>query len=169
MSGTISWVPRINITKTVVVTPTVGNVTYAAGVQIGGIMTLTDVIRYDSNLQCGQSLLASVKIIDQSLQAKAIDILIFNQSPTLASSSGSAFSQTFANAKLQLIGVVNCGIAYSTGVSYSVSSTNNLNLPCQSLVSATPSSNLYAVAVAAATITPSATNIFQFGFNFYVD
>lgn len=164
----LSWVPRINVTKTVVVVPTIASATFSAGQQLGGIMTLTDVVRYESNLGAGSSLLASINIIDSSKQAQPIDLLIFNQSPTLVSSSGSAFSQTYANAKLQLIGVVNCGTAYSTTASYSISSTANLNLSCQSVVG-TPSSNLYAVAVAQGTIVTGATNVFQFGFSFYVD
>lgn len=171
----LAWVPRINASKTVIVTPTISTSAYTSGDQIGGIMTLTDVIRQDSNMELGFSELVEVTILDASLQNAAMDIWLFNQSPTVTSSDNVAFSMSDANQAAQCIGWVSVGAtaSYSSGALNSVSTTSNLNKPCQviSLKTApkTNPTNLYAIAIVRGTPTYTTTTALQFQFSFFID
>lgn len=163
--ATLSWVPRINVQTFASQTPTINTSAYTAGDQVGGFMTLTNIIRQDSNLGFGTSILTSVTIIDAGKQAAPFDILFFNQSPTLVSANNDPFSQTVANAKIQYIGKVSVAGSYLASASYSTSTDDNLNLPVRAL----SGSSLFAVAVTTGTPTYVGTTDLTFEFNFLVD
>jgi len=164
----LPWVKRINASKVISVTPTIStSPAYTAGDQIGGIMTLTDSVRFDSNEGKGFSEIVSVSILDSSKQDAAIDIWFFNASPTVTSVDNGAFAMTAANMAAQCIGVVQCGLSgtYSNAAAVSVCSTCNLNLPVQ----VASGSNLYAIAVARGTPTYATTTALQFKFGIFLD
>lgn len=167
---TAPWVTRINISKTVSVTPVITASSYTSGFQLGGVMTLTDVIRQDSQaggqgVSLGFAELVEVTVLDKAAQSVAIDIFLFNTSPTLVSSDHAAFNITDANLVASCIGVVSVGTAYSASSSNSVSSTANLNKPVQ----ASSGTNIYAVAVVRGAPTYVSTSDLQFQFSFFID
>lgn len=167
---TLSYVPRVNITKVVNITPTISaSPAYTSGDQLGGIMTLTDVIRQDSNTSIGTSMIASINILDKGLQSAAIDIWFFNQSPTVTSTDNAAFSLSDANLVAQCIGAVSIGTSYSTSALNSVSTNSNLNIPVQVVSTATAPTNIYAIAIVRGTPTYTSTTDLQFQFCFYID
>lgn len=161
----LPWVKRINASKVVSVTPTISTSAYATGDQIGGIMTLTDAVRFDSNESKGFSELVSVTILDSSKQNADIDVWFFKTSPTVTSVDNGAFAMTAANMAAQCIGVVSAGVAYSDAAAVSVSSTCNLNLPLQ----VASGSNIYAIAVVRGTPTYATTSALQFQFGIFLD
>lgn len=168
----LSSVPRINITKNIQVTPTItASSAYASGNQIGGIMTLTDVLRQYTNAPgVSQAELHSVTILDGSKQDAAIDIWFFNQSPTVTSTNKTAFAMTAANHQAQCIGAISVGASYSDAAAVSTS-TDGVNLSKNFYVpstAATPT-NLYAIAIVRGTPTYTSTTSLSFLFNFYVD
>jgi hypothetical protein len=168
----LPWVPRINATKVVTVTPTISSSpAYTAGDQLGGIMTLTDVIRQDSNGRFGTSELVEVTILDGSKQDSAIDIWLFNQSPTVTSVDNGAFAMTYANMQSQAIGVIQIGTSgtYSDASATSMCSAANLNIPVQVANTASSPTNIYAIAVARGTPTYATTTSLTFLFKFFMD
>lgn len=168
---TLSWVPRINITKTIAVVPTISTTpAYTSGDQIGGIMTLTDCVRIDTNTGYGNCELRSIVILDGGLQSAAIDVFFFNQSPTVTSSDNTAFSLSDANLAAQCIGVVSVGTTYSASALNSVSSDGrNLGLQLQVPSTATTPTTLYAIGVVRGTPTYTTTTDLKFLFSFYMD
>jgi len=168
---TLSWVPRLNITKTIPVVPVIStSPAYTAGDQIGGIMILPDVVRVDSNTGYAQAELHSVTILDGAKQDAAIDVWFFNQSPTVGSTDNSAFAMTPANLAAQCIGAVSIGTSYSDGVTISTSTDGkNIGMNLQSLTTAATPTNLYAVAVIRSAVTYNSTSALKFLFSFYVD
>lgn len=163
---TLSWVPRVTIEKNISATPTItASSAYVSGNQLGGIMTLVDVVRTDNNIKQGTALLTEVTILDADSQNAAIDIWFFSVSPTLVSSDHAAFNITDANLAAQCIGVVSVGSAYSASSSNSISSTTNLNKS----VSVPSGTTIYAVAIVRGTPTYTTTTSLQFKFNFLVD
>lgn len=171
---TASWVPRINITRMVPVTPTVSNaVAYTAGDQLGGIMTIPDVIRIDSQaggngVPLGQCELAEVTILDADKQDSIMDIWFFNASPTVTSVDNGAFSMSDANQKLQCIGQVTLTTSngsYSDAALNSTGTWTNINKVLQ----VSSGTSVYAIAIARGTPTYTTTTALQFQFSFYVD
>lgn len=166
----ITPTPRINASIVVMATPVItANSAYAAGNQLGGIMKLTDVVRQDGNLHLGFSELVEVTILDNNKQDAAIDIWLFNQSPTVTSSDHSAFAMTAANLQAQCIGVVSVGTAYSDASVVSVSSTANLNKPVQVPRTVAFPTSIYAIAIIRAAATYTTTSALQFQFSFFMD
>jgi hypothetical protein len=169
MAGILPWVPRLNITKTIAVTPTISTSAYTSGDQIGGIMTLSNVIRQDSQMNYGNNEIVSVTILDADKQNAAMDIWFFNQSPTVTSTDNAAFAMTAANQAAQCIGVVSIGSSYSSAAAVSTSSDKNLNLPLQVPGTVASPSNVYAIAIVRAAPTYTTTTSLQFQFSFFVD
>src|SRR4051812_43994905 len=95
---TLNWVPRVTGEFSVVVIPTVSTSAYTAGDQVGGVMTLTDVIRNDQNVGYGTSKLTDINIFIKSNVTPAIEILFFRNSPTMANSDNGVFNISNANA-----------------------------------------------------------------------
>lgn len=172
---TLSWVPRVNITKTIAVTPTIStSPAYTSGDQIGGVMTLTDVVRQDSNTSVGTACLAEVTILDGDKQDAAIDIWFFKVTPTVTSVDNGAFAMTRANQQLQCIGSVTLGAsgssgAYSDAAAVSVSDNANLNKIMQVASTAPSPTNIYAIAIVRGTPTYTTTTSLVFQFSFYID
>lgn len=165
----LDWIPRINATPVIPVTPVISTSAYTSGDQVGGIMTIPNVIRQNSNMGFGSCELVSVTILDKAKQDIAMDIWIFKVSPTLVSSDNAPFDMTDANQATQCVGIVAVGSAYSDSVSNSTSSTVNLNLPINVAgTSATPSS-FFAVAIVRGTPTYTSTSDLQFQFGIFVD
>lgn len=177
-TSTLPWVPRINASKVISVTPTITAAAYTFGQQIGGIMTLQNALRQDSQSGFGVAELVGVTILDSSQQSAAINIFLFNQSPTLTSTDRTTFAMSSANLASQCIGVVSVGTTYVNSSAQSISSTQNLNKllmvssdpNAQSIVGpATIRSNLYAVAVSGGTPTYATTTALQFQFELFLD
>lgn len=173
---TLSWVPRVNVTKSVSVTPTISTPAYTAGDQLGGIMTISDVVRQDKQYAGaageGYCELAGVTILDGSKQDAAIDIWFFNQSPTVTSADNAPFSMTDANQAAQCIGMVSLSTAngsYSDAALNSTGEWPNLNKILRIPASATTPTNVYAIAIVRGTPTYGTTTDLQFQFHFYVD
>lgn len=165
MANLVSWVPRINVTKLVEVTPTISTSIYASGDQIGGVMTISNAVRIDNQALLGQSQLVDVTILDSDKQSAAIDIWLFKSTPTLASSDNAAFSITAANMlSAGCLGYVSVGASYSAAAAVSCSSTTNLGKIVES-----STTSIYAVAVVRGTPTYTTTTSLKFAFNFYVD
>lgn len=168
----LPWVPRINATKVVTVTPTItANSAYAAGNQIGGIMTITDVVRQDTNQKFGTSELVEVTILDAQKQDSPIDVWFFNQSPTVTSTDHAAFAMTYANMQNQLIGVVQLGATgtYSDANATSACTTANLNMPLQVASTVANPTNIYAIAICRGTPTYTSTTSLTFLFKLFLD
>lgn len=165
----LPWVPRLNATKVVSVTPTISAASYSSGNQIGGIMQLSDVIRQESNAGFGTSELVGVTILDKAAQSIAIDLFLFNVSPILVSTNNTAFDLTDANLALQCIGIVSVGTAYSASSSNSASSTQNLNKVVQIAGTSSAPTSVFAVAVARAAATYTSTSDLVFQFEFFMD
>lgn len=166
--GSLASVKRINASRVISVTPTISTTAYASGDQVGGIMTLSDAIRYDSVVGKGFSEIVSVTILDGSKQNAAMDIWFFHTSPTVTSVDNGAFAMTYANLAAQAVGMVQVGLSgtYSSAAAVSVCSTCNLNLPAES---AANSSKLYAIAVVRGTPTYATTSSLQFKFGIFLD
>lgn len=171
MTVQASWVPRINITRTIAVTPTIStSPAYTSGDQIGGIMTIANAVREDTNALLGVSQLVDVTILDADKQNAAMDIWLFNTSPTVTSTDNAAFAMTAANQAAQCIGFVSVGASYSGAAAVSCASTTNLGKIVQiPSTLTTPSSSLFAIAIVRATPTYTTTTSLQFQFSFYID
>lgn len=174
---TLSWVPRITIEVTKELIPTVStSPQYAAGDQVGGVQTLTDVIRQDSNLGYGTAILANVSIFCKSNNSSTYEILFFRNSPTMTSSDNGSFNITSANALAAgYIGRVSVGSNYSTSGASAGAGTNafstdaNLNLTIKKLGTETNPTTIYAVMKTTATPTFTSTSDLTITYNFLVD
>ncbi len=173
MTTQASWVPRINITKTVAVTPTIStSPAYTSGDQLGGIMTIPNVVRQDSNTGIGSCELRSVTILDADKQNAAIDIWFFKVSPTVTSADNGAFAMTAANQAAQCIGAISVGTSYSGAAAVSTSSGaegRNIGLPMNIAFTATANTSVFAIAIVRGTPTYTTTTSLQFQFSFYID
>ncbi len=167
---TLSWVPRMNISKTISVVPTLtASAAYVSGDQLGSIMALTDVVRQDNQVGFGNCKLLSVSVLDADSQNAAMDIWFFNTSPTLSGANHAAFNMSDANQAAQCIGIVSVGAAYSASSSNSITTTVNINLPLQVAGTATVPNNVYAVAIVRGTPTYSAVSSLKFQFSVQID
>lgn len=176
---TVQWVPRLTIQSPVEVTPTISTSAYTAGDQVGGVMTLTNVVRNDPNTSVsgdrgtpttsgaglGTATLTEITVLDKAGQNAAFEVWFFKSSPTITSVDNGAFNLTDANSFAACIGHVNVGATYSTSSSNSVSTTSNLNKS----IFAASGSTIYAVAKTTGTPTYGSTSDLKFIFNFLVD
>lgn len=169
---TLSWVKRLNITKTVSVTPTISTSAYTSGDQIGGIMTLTDVIRQDSNMQEGYCELAGISILDADKQDAVLDIWFFKVSPTVTSTDNAPFSMSDANQAAQCIGAIQLTTTngfFSDAAINSTGEWSNINKILRVAYTATTPTSVYAIAIVRATPTYTTTTSLQLQYHFYVD
>lgn len=183
---TLSPVPRITISVFKSVTPTITASSYSGGQQIGGIQTITDVVRQDMVLGYGSCTLTDVAILDKAGQAAAFDIWFFSVSPTLSGSDHNAFHITNANMVATTnnggppnngsipacLGAVSVGSAYSvTGGSQNAVNTGDTNLNKTLFVpgGAANPTNVYAVAVIRTNVTYASTSDLVFQYKFIVD
>lgn len=167
---TLSWVPRITVQTRHVISPTITAGAYTANFQVGGVMTLTNVVRQDSGLGYGTVMLNGVKITDYGKQSAAFDIWFFQNSPTMTSIDHQAFDISDVNLAAALyLGHVSVGSAYSTSSSNSVSTDSNLNVEMHVNSTSTTPSTIYAVAKTTGTPTYASTSDLTFKFSFFVD
>lgn len=170
---TLSWVPRLNITKTVVVTPTIStSPAYTAGDQLGGIMTIPNVIRQDPQTGDGYIEIAGITLLDGGKQDAILDIWFFNQSPIVTSSDNAAFSMSDANQAAQCIGCViltTSNGGYSDAALNSIGEWDNLNKILRVAGTQSAPSSIFAIAITRGTPTYTTTTDLQFQFSFYVD
>lgn len=162
----LSSVPRLTIQQINTVTPVITAAAYSAGDQVGDIMTLSSVVRQDTNTQLGTAMLTSVSIIDKAKQSAAMTLWFFKTSPTLASTDHAAFNLTDANLAASFIGTVSVGASYASSTSNSVSSTSNLNL---AVFNSSGGKDIYCVAQTTGTPTYVSTSDLIFQFTFLVD
>lgn len=143
------------------VTPTIDTSAYTSGDRLGSIQTLEGAVRLDN----GRAILHSLVIIDAAAQSADMDILIFDQSPTVASADNAAISLTDSELADKLVGIVQANLGYVTVTSggQTVTSVNNIGLVCQGSVG---SIDLYALPVVRAAPTYGSTSdlVFKYGF-----
>ncbi len=78
--------------KTVEVSPTLDTNAYASGDRLGSVMTLTDFAR-----EIGEhSTACFISIVDKAKQSQSIDIMFFDESPTIASADNAPIDITDA-------------------------------------------------------------------------
>lgn len=164
------FVTRITITKEVAVTPTISTSAYTSSDQIGGIMTIPNVVRQNSNTGYGSCELRSVTILDADVQSAAIDIWFFSISPTVTSTDNAPFSMSDANQAAQCIGAISVGTSYSASLLNSTSTDGkNIGLPINIPIANAANTNVFAIAVVRGTPTYTTTTSLQFQFSFYID
>ena len=148
--------------RVIEVTPALANFAsaYAANDQLGIVNTLANALSDEK----GISKLVSVSILDKAKQKKALDVFLFDASPTLVSADNDEFEMTDAN-MLKCIGVVKVDAAdYSDNKNSAVATIQNLNLMLQGVAAST---SLYCVLVTRGTPTYGAAGdlVVKLGFD----
>lgn len=140
------------------VTTTVEGVSaYSSGDRMGTVMTLSPICEKGGDLVS----LESILIVDKAGISKAIDIMFFSSSPTIASADNAALDISDANMAL-CIGHVSVAAAnYVTSASSSIAYLKDVNA-CM----APASTSIYALAVIRATSTYLSTTDLTFTFVF---
>lgn len=173
---TLVQIPKLNITPQIILQPTITATSYSAGQQLGGILTIPNIVRQSQNYALASAELRNINILDSDNQKAAIDFWFFNQSPTITSVDHGTFAMTKANFQAQCIGAVSVGTSYSSNGTLAVSSDAKptsliLEIPNTNLQSAANanSNNIYAVAICQGTPTYASTSSLIFQFAFYED
>jgi hypothetical protein len=174
---TLFWVPRVQAEFDIPATPVVSNgVAYAAGDQVGGVITLTDIIRQDSNMGFGTSKLTDISIFCKSNNSSLYEILFFRNSPTMVNSDNGVFSITSANAVTAgFITRVSIGNAYTTSGASAGAGTNafgadaNLNVTLKKLNTETLPTTIFAVVKTTSTPTFTSTSDLILNFKGLID
>lgn len=173
---TLNWVPRVTGEFSVSVTPAVTNVTYSAGFQVGGVMTLTDVIRNDQNLGYGTSKLTDITIFIKNNVSPALEILFFRNSPTMTSANNQSFNISNANAiTAGYLGRAALGSSFTTSGSSSGANINtfttdaNLNITLKKLYTETLPTTVFAVMKTTASLQLLSSTDILINFNGLID
>jgi hypothetical protein len=120
--------------RVVTVTPTVDTAIYASGDRIGSIMEFTNALDDSS----GTATIQSVTIVDKAAQSSILQILFFNDLPTVASADNAALNITDAEMAAKCIGHVSVVAAdYFALSASSVACVRNINLLVTSVKSST--------------------------------
>lgn len=138
-------------------TPTLDTSAYAANDRLGSLMTLMDNAIMPGKIY----LLDELLIVDGALQSQAIDVLIFDSLPTIASADNAAIDFTDAQA-LKLLGSISVLAA-----SYKATASNSYVLASNQGIFVSPQSStmaLYAQAVCRSGTPTYAANSLQFRF-----
>lgn len=110
--------------KYVAVVPTIDTAIYASGDRIGSIMKITDAVDATSDA----SVLKTLTIVDSASQSSAIDLLFFNDLPTVASADNAALSITDAEMVAKCIGrIVIAAADYTALAANSVAVRNSID------------------------------------------
>ena len=146
------------------VTPTVDTSAYASGDHLGTVHTLAGAAP-------GQGLytvLQSLTIIDKAQQKSALDVFLFDASPTVASSDNAAANITDAEMIDKCIGhiVVAAADYRDIGSANSVAHLKNLGMHLKPDPTATAPLNLYAFVVSRGSPTYAAAGdlVFKYAF-----
>ena len=144
--------PRLHVVR-VAATPTITAGAYAAGDQVGGINTLTSVVRANG----GSGAIVNAVVIDKGVQAAELELWLFRISPTLAGSDNNAFD--IADGPLVAAtpaGVIRFATYYSaTSSSVALADTGTLPL---GFTCAAADANLYGVFVTRSAPTYASTS-----------
>lgn len=144
------------------VTPTIDTSAYAAGDQLGSLMTLSTGIADDAK----NMTLLSVAIVDKAKQDAAIDILLFDESPTVSSSDNAALDISDAEMVDKCCGFVEVADSkYSDLNANSVAFVGNIGLNCKYVTDGT----LYAIMNCQGTPTYTSTSDLVLRFTFLAD
>jgi hypothetical protein len=145
--------------RVISVAPTIDTAIYAAGDQLGGLMTLSNATMEDG----GNAILRNLIIIDKDKEKAVIDVLFFSADPTVASSDNAALNISDANMATYFLGKVSVAAADYTDLSASsVASVTSTGLILQA---AAGSRSVYAIMkVLSGTPTFTATNDLQIKF-----
>lgn len=123
------------------VTPTLDTSIYASGDRLGSIMTIPNAARANGF----EVVLSDVTIIDKAKQSQAIDILFFDESPTVASADNAAIDITDAEMGDKFLGRVSIATSdYSALANSSEASPASFNKVLKPISS---SKDLYALCV----------------------
>jgi hypothetical protein len=141
--------------RIVEVTPTVQAALYADGDQLGGVQELSSAVRDPENGMHG-GVLHSISIVDKASQASALEILFFDESPTLTSSENAALDISDAEMADKCLGSVAIAAAdYVALNANSVATVNDLGLI---LKGANGSTSIYAAIRCGGTPTYTSTS-----------
>lgn len=144
--------------RLVVATPVISTSAYAAGDQMGGVLTLTAAVDATSDT----ATLISVTVIDKAGQSSDLDVLFFNASPTVASSDNAALSISDAEMAQKFIGRVKISSTdYSTTAAGSDATKSGIGLFLQAYLT----NNLYAIVQCQGSPTYTSTSdlVLKFG------
>lgn len=167
----------IGIDDVISVTPDLDTSAYASGDRLGSIQTIPGVFRrigraFDHNAilskdapnQCGKVILQSIYIIDQALQSQPIDILFFDELPTVASADNAPIDVSDAEMIAKSIGSISITEPYIALAANSNVTKPNIGLLLKQKSTAADG-NLYAVCVIRGNGTYQASSlVFRYGF-----
>lgn len=115
-------------------TPTISTSIYASGDQLGSLMELTNAM--DDSSGTGQVL--SLSILDRSSQSSILQVLLFNDLPTVASSDNGALNIADAEMASKCVGHISVVAAdYFALSASSMACVRNINLMVNSVNSVT--------------------------------
>jgi hypothetical protein len=119
--------------KIVEVVPTLDTSAYASGDRLGSIMTVA-AMRFPG----GSAVLQDIVIVDQAKQSQAIDVLFFDESPTVASADNAAIDIADAQMNGKFIGRVSVAVSdYSALAASSEATVKNVGLLLKAISGAT--------------------------------
>jgi len=145
------------------VTPTLDTNAYASGDRLGSIMTLTDAAR----LLGGTATLLDVSVVDQAKQCVAVDILFFDESPTVASADNAAIDIADAQMIDKFLGRVSIATTDWTNLAGNCEASPAQSAKIMKAIST--SKNLYALAVVRSGTPTFAAGSLVFRFKFVQD
>jgi len=168
----------IGLDRSVNITPTITTSAYAAGDQVGGIQTLSDVfpdiqrsvnwVSTDGSIKYpGHLILQSISITDLSEQDAAFDFFFFNRLPTVASSDNSALNIADSQA-VNCVGHVSFSGTYADAGGFSIASQSNINLMLPQ-ISDYSTNDLFVVVSTSGTPTYAGASDLTFKYSFFVD
>jgi len=151
-------------TTLVEVQPTISTSAYTANDQIGGLQTLTSILRVNA----GSGVLQSIQITDKSKNSSALTIFFFDESPTVASSDNAALDISDAEMDDKCLGFVNIETSdWSTiNSGNSICSKDNIG---KVLKTGASSTSLYAVVAIRSASTYASTSDLRFKYGFLAD
>lgn len=170
-------VSTIGIDDVIAVTPTLDTNAYISGDRLGSIQTITGAFRqvyrpFDQPNQAvngqlpvgGKIILQSITIIDSAKQSQPIDIMFFNELPTVASADNAPIDISDAQLSGKCIGVVSVDNSYVALAGNSLVTEPAIGLLLKQSPSAT-NQNIYAVCVIRGGATYAADSLkFLYGF-----
>lgn len=147
--------------KQVRVTPTISTSAYASGDQLGDLMELSNILLTEADTV----MLKSVVVLDQTGNTATIDLMFFNETPTIASSDNAAINVSDAEMEAKFLGtaqVANTDYAdYNTN---SAGTKTDIDLPLLGADTTQRNTSIFCQAVVRSTPTYAATDDLTFIF-----
>jgi hypothetical protein len=144
------------------VTPTVSSgAAYTANDQVGGLMTLTGAVPASSD----GAVLRQISVVDKGKQSAALNVLLFDAQPTVASSDNAACDVADAELAGKCLGHVAIAAGDYVALSAGSVAAKQVTVP----VKADSSATLYALAMTTGTPTYASTSDLVFRFHFTWD